>query len=137
MTTDVFTPQKRSEIMARVRSSGNQSTELAFLKILRTEKITGWRRNSRLFGRPDLVFPAAGVAVFLDGCFWHGCPRHCRIPKARRKYWREKIARNQKRDRAVARALRRDGWKVMRVWECGIKSPAVMLRRLRAMLADG
>ena len=135
--TDVFTPEKRSEIMSRVRSSGNRSTELAFVGILRAEKITGWRRNFKLFGRPDFVFPRAGVAVFLDGCFWHGCPRHCRIPKARRKYWREKIARNRRRDRAVSRALRAGGWRVMRVWECRLKSPAAALRRLRKMLETG
>ena len=132
---DVFTPQKRSDIMSRVRSSGNRSTELAFVKILRGEKITGWRRNYSLFGRPDFVFPRSGLAVFLDGCFWHGCPRHCRMPKTRRKYWREKIARNQRRDRAVSRALRRDGWRVMRLWECRIPTAAA-IRRLRRMLGD-
>ena len=131
---DVFSPRKRSEIMSRVRSSGNRSTELAFIKVLRAGGITGWRRGGwGLFGRPDFVFPRAGLAVFVDGCFWHGCPRHCRIPKARRGYWREKIARNQTRDRAVSRALRRDGWRVMRLWECCVQTPA-SLRRLRRML---
>ena len=133
---DVFTAVRRSEIMSRVRSSGNRSTEAALAALFRAEKISGWRRGFPLHGRPDFVFPAAGVAVFADGCFWHGCPRHCRLPKSRRKYWREKIARNRRRDAAVSRKLRRDGWRVLRIWEHSIKSPAARLRQLRRMLGE-
>jgi DNA mismatch endonuclease (patch repair protein) len=67
--------------------------------------------------RPDFVFRARRVAVFVDGCFWHGCPRHYRRPGSRRAFWDAKIARNQERDREVTRALRRAGWTVLRVWE--------------------
>jgi len=68
-------------------------------------------------GRPDFVFPARRLAVFVDGCFWHGCPRHGTMPKGNRSFWRAKITRNRERDREVGAELRRLGWKVLRVWE--------------------
>lgn len=67
--------------------------------------------------RPDLVFPRAKVAVFVDGCFWHGCPRHGTMPRQNQEFWSEKIARNKARDARVTRALRRQGWQVVRIWE--------------------
>ena len=67
--------------MGRIKFSGNRSTEKAFVAILREHKISGWRRNYGLLGKPDSVFPRAGVAVFLDGCFWHGCPIHLHISR--------------------------------------------------------
>jgi DNA mismatch endonuclease, patch repair protein len=72
---DNFTRQKRSEIMAKVRSQGNASTEIKALQILKRGAITGWRRHLPMFGHPDFAFPKARVALFIDGCFWHGCPR--------------------------------------------------------------
>ncbi|MGI9306607.1 MAG: very short patch repair endonuclease [Gammaproteobacteria bacterium] len=137
MCADVFTPEKRSWVMSRVRSSGNKSTELRFAGILRREKICGWRRKFPAFGKPDFVFPKEHVAVFIDGCFWHYCPRHGHFPATRRKYWRDKIARNRARDREVNRHLRRCGWKVLRFWGCELKDAARLcrkLRRLREML---
>lgn len=132
---DVFDPQKRSEVMSRVRSTGNASTEQRFVKLLRKEKITGWRRKYPLFGKPDLVFPKARLAVFLDGCFWHGCPRHFRMPATRTEYWEAKIERNMRRDRRVARELRARGWRVVRVWEHEIKTSARRkLNRIVALL---
>lgn len=71
----------------------------------------------RLTGTPDVVFVRARVAVFVDGCFWHGCPRHCRRPAGNRAYWAAKIDRNMARDRRVSRRLRAEGWRVVRVWE--------------------
>lgn len=67
--------------------------------------------------RPDIVFPRAKVAVFSDGCFWHGCPEHATWPKANAEFWREKIESNQRRDRDTDRVLERAGWTVVRVWE--------------------
>ena len=75
---DVHTPEKRSFNMSRVRCRGNKTTELVFVAILKSERITGWRRRYRIFGRPDFVFPKERIAVFVDGCFWHGCPRRCK-----------------------------------------------------------
>lgn len=114
---DVFTKAKRSEVMSRIRSRGNLSTELRLIQIFRLHAIKGWRRNRPLFGRPDFVFPVQRVAVFVDGCFWHGCPRHYNAPAGRAAFWQQKLATNRTRDRLVTRTLTHDGWKVLRFWE--------------------
>ncbi len=67
--------------------------------------------------RADLVFSSARVAVFLDGCYWHGCPIHGETPHANRDWWRQKIDRNRERDLETTKALEREGWEVLRVWE--------------------
>lgn len=94
-------------------------------------------RRTRPRVRPDFVFRAQRVAVFVDGCFWHGCPRHATRPKQNRKFWDEKIARNQARDRLVTRELKKSGWTVLRLWECALakKREASTLARLRRALA--
>ena len=92
---DVFTKKKRSQVMAAIRSGGNKDTELKLAAILRAAGITGWRRHQPLPGRPDFVFRRARLAVFVDGCFWHGCRAHCRMPKSRTEYWQPKIVRNR------------------------------------------
>ena len=115
--TDVFTKAKRSEVMSRVRSRGNRSTELRLMAIFRAHGISGWRRNRPVLGRPDFVFPAGRVAVFVDGCFWHGCPRHYTAPVGHAAFWRRKLVANRTRDRLVTRTLTRAGWKVLRIWE--------------------
>ena len=104
-------------MMASIRSRGNASTELAFLRALRAARISGWRRHMALPGSPDFAFPKRRIAVFLDGCFWHGCDRHFRLPVANRPYWLNKVERNRCRDRRTTRALRAAGWRVLRVWE--------------------
>ena len=114
---DVFAKAKRSEVMARVRSRGNRSTELRMIAIFRSYGISGWRRNRPVLGRPDFVFPAGRVAVFVDGCFWHGCPRHYTAPAGNAAFWRRKLVANRTRDRLVTRTLIRAGWKVLRIWE--------------------
>jgi DNA mismatch endonuclease (patch repair protein) len=114
---DVFNRQKRSEIMARIRGSGNKDTELRLIRIFRINGITGWRRKAAVFGKPDFVFPTLRLAVFVDGCFWHACPIHATLPKQNAEFWRAKIARNQARDRLVTRTLCAQGWRVMRIWE--------------------
>lgn len=119
---DVFTPEKRSAVMARIRGSGNNDTELRMISLLRAHGITGWRRNARVFGKPDFVFRRERVAVFVDGCFWHGCPKpkHAPSPKNRAEWWAAKLARNRERDLLVTRTLRKAGWRVVRVWECDL-----------------
>ena len=117
---DVFTTAKRSAVMALIRSRGNRATELRMIALFRERGITGWRRGVRLFGKPDFVFRGARVAVFVDGCFWHGCPRHGTQPANNRAFWAAKFFRNKERDRAVTRTLRAAGWRVIRVWECGL-----------------
>ncbi len=120
---DVFTSELRSAIMARVRSKGNASTEQRVVRLLRAYRLRGWRRGTKLPGSPDFVWWRERVVLFVDGCFWHGCPRHGETPRSRVAYWTAKLARNAKRDRAVSRALRGMGWVVVRVWECALTRP--------------
>lgn len=103
--------------MARIRGAGNQNTELRLIQIFRAERISGWRRGSTLPGKPDFVFSKLKTAVFVDGCFWHGCPKHGTQPKNRAAFWLAKLTGNKARDRRVNRALRARGWKVIRIWE--------------------
>jgi len=107
--------------MSRIRSAGNKGTELRLVQIFRTNSITGWRRGSKLPGKPDFVFPKQRLAVFVDGCFWHGCPKHATWPKTRAAFWKAKIEGNRSRDRRVNRALRQRGWVVVRVWEHALR----------------
>lgn len=83
--------------------------------------------------RADVVFPRQRVAVFLDGCFWHGCPEHCRMPARNAEYWQAKIARNRARDNLVATALTEEGWHVVRIWEH--EPPDQATSRVRAALS--
>ena len=103
--------------MSLIRSRGNTATELRLVAVFRRHRITGWRRGSKLVGKPDFVFPKLKLAVFVDGCFWHGCPKHGTKPRQNAQFWREKIARNRARDRLVNRTLRALGWRVLRIWE--------------------
>jgi DNA mismatch endonuclease (patch repair protein) len=123
--------------MAAVRSKGNKATELKMVAILRAGGITGWRRHQGLLGRPDFVFRRQRLAVFIDGCFWHGCPNHCRMPKTNTEYWNPKIAGNKRRDREVTVALRAKGWRICRLWEHELKTPDQIAAHLRLLLACG
>jgi DNA mismatch endonuclease (patch repair protein) len=172
---DVFSKRKRSEVMARIRSRGNRDTELALVRLLRAQRISGWRRHIRVRSmacgtrnlgagamagrsfrtprsalrvftvRPDFVFLKQRVTVFVDGCFWHGCPRHATQPQNNAVFWRRKLAANRARDRRVNRELRRAGWRVVRIWEHELKRgaqnakrgiPPVGRRILRALGAE-
>lgn len=121
--------------MAAIRSSGNKDTELKFAAILRSAGISGWRRKQPLPGRPDFVFRQARLAVFIDGCFWHGCPQHGRKPDTNRTYWVPKLRRNRRRDAAVTRELAEDGWTVLRFWEHQLKKPGWIVKTVRLTLA--
>src|SRR5438067_9877706 len=135
---DVFTAEKRSEVMSHIRARGNRDTELRLIHLFREAAITGWRRNKRVFGKPDFVFARARVAVFVDGCFWHrhpGC-KFSYTPKSRVDFWLPKFRRNVARDRLVTRELRKAGWRVVRIWECDLVASrrARVIRRLRVAL---
>lgn len=122
--------------MRLVLSDRNQSTELRMVDLMREHRIAGWRRGQKLTGKPDFVFRHKRVAVFVDGCFWHGCPKHLRKPNSRQDYWNVKLARNQARDKVVNRSLRKAGWTVIRVWECDLARkhwPGVARRLARAL----
>ncbi len=133
---DVYSREQRSKVMATVRSTGNKVTELRMIVVFKAAGITGWRRRQPVFGRPDFVFPKEKVALFVDGCFWHGCPKHYTIPVQNGEFWRNKKLRNMKRDRLVTRTLMAQGWKVVRVCEHALRKgggPAVGARVLRVL----
>ncbi|MBI5692841.1 MAG: very short patch repair endonuclease [Verrucomicrobia bacterium] len=134
--SDVFSKAKRSAVMARIRGAGNRDTELRLIALLRAHGLTGWRRGSTLPGRPDFVFSRAKLAVFVDGCFWHGCPLHATWPKKNAAFWRKKLLANRRRDREVNRLLHRAGWRVLRIWEHALTRAraARTLARLRRTL---
>lgn len=129
--------EDRSRNMRAIRSSGNKTTEIRLVTLLRENRLDGWRLHpSRVSGKPDLFFKAGRVAVFVDGCFWHGCPKCGHIPKTNRAYWKAKIARNLSRDELISRTLRASGLRVVRLRECDLrKCPLQCLRRIRRVLA--
>ncbi len=129
---DTFSKKQRSAIMRAVKSKGNQSTEIKLMALLKARHITGWRRNYKILGRPDFVFPQKRVALFADGCFWHGHTCRNVTPSDNAAYWQNKIARNRARDRTITRALTRQGWRVVRLWECQIQKGK--LQKLAAAL---
>lgn len=112
---DVLTPEQRQRCMSRVRNK-NTDIEITLRKALWASGIR-YRLNAKLPGKPDLVFAGAKLAVFVDGCYWHGCPKHGQIPQTNESFWREKIGRNVARDAAVNNKLVTDGWRVLRFWE--------------------
>lgn len=132
--TDTVSKTERSRIMRQVKGRGNASTELKIVRLFREHKITGWRRHLPLTGKPDFAFPKARVAVFIDGCFWHGCPAHLRMPSTNVDYWQRKVARNMERDKRVTAELESKGWRVLRVWEHEIKEPESMLRSIMRVI---
>ena len=121
--------------MSRIRGRGNKDTEGALVTLLRKNKISSWRRHHPIFGKPDFVFPKLRIVVFVDGCFWHGCPKHATKPKNNRSFWLAKLDRNRVRDRLVNRTLRATGWTVIRIWEHELtrKNEQRLLARLRRL----
>ncbi|MBI5384278.1 MAG: very short patch repair endonuclease [Verrucomicrobia bacterium] len=108
----------RSQQMRAVRGRGNKTTETRFRSALVRAGIRGWSiAPQNIPGRPDFYFAKARLAVFVDGCFWHGCPQCGHVPRTNSKFWRAKIERNRQRDRATTAALRAEGLRVVRLWE--------------------
>jgi DNA mismatch endonuclease (patch repair protein) len=133
---DIFSREKRSEIMSQVRSRGNRATEVRLVRVFRKHRLVGWRRNIRLFGNPDFVFPAERLAIFVDGCFWHSCPLHGSIPLNNRPFWKRKLARNRRRDILVSRELRKLGWRVIRIWQHELGNSDRVAGRVRRSLCQ-
>lgn len=119
--SDVFSAEKRSQIMSRVRSKENSSTELRLIKYFRELSVHGWRRNYNVVGHPDFVFIDKKIAVFVDGCFWHGhdCRNTC--PSSNQEYWTKKRNKNMERDKQMTKRFEDRGWIVIRIWECELK----------------
>ena len=117
--------------MSRIRGSGNEKTEVRLARLLRGDGISGWRRHLPIPGRPDFAFRKQKVAVFVDGCFWHGCPKCFRLPKQNRAFWKSKNEGNRKRDLLVNGRLRRLDWRVIRIRQCQLKYSDRVLSRIR------
>ncbi|MDR1087654.1 MAG: very short patch repair endonuclease [Endomicrobium sp.] len=134
--SDIFDKEKRSAIMRSVKSSKNTSTELKLISIFKENYIKGWRRGSKLEGKPDFVFKEDKTAVFTDGCFWHGHACRNTKPKDNSRYWTLKITRNKKKDRQITKILKKKGWQVIRIWECELakKNRAKLLRKLSSLI---
>lgn len=134
---DVFSKQKRSQIMSANRSSGNKSTEWRLRARLVRAGLSGWRVNAHdIAGSPDFVFDRERVAVFVDGCFWHGCKKCHKFPVSNVEFWSEKITHNRQRDKTVNRKLRSGGWTVIRFWEHQIRSePLDCVKKIKSALA--
>lgn len=120
-------PTPKSQRVSRAMSAigaKNTKPELAVRRLLTTEGIRGYRLHwKRVGGRPDIAFPGKKVAVFVHGCFWHGCP-YCKLklPKTHREFWKKKIETNKARDARKVRELRRLGWRTVTVWACRLKT---------------
>lgn len=115
---DKVSKEVRSRTMSAIKSRGNRSTELKFRMALVRLGISGWCMHPReIEGCPDFFFPEHRLAVFVDGCFWHGCPQCYRRPSSRQDYWDNKLTRNIKRDRQIDESLVAKDYKVARIWE--------------------
>ena|ERR1035437_4616188 len=140
---DIWTPEKRSAVMSTIRGSGT-IPELTLENIVR-RALPRWKVESHpasLAGRPDLYLPSLGLAIFVEGCFWHSCPLHGTVPKSNTQYWGPKLKANVSRDRRVERQLRRQGLSVWHVWEHQLRptqltdSEARLTRRLKQKAAE-
>lgn len=120
--TDIFNKNKRSDIMRKVHSNGNKTTELRLIEIFKQYNISGWRRFYKVKGHPDFVFLEKKIAIFLDGCFWHG--HNCRnlTPQNNKEYWEKKKNRNIYHDKEITNLFEKRGWTVLRIWECELKN---------------
>ena len=130
---DIFDKEKRSEVMRKVKSKKNKSTELRLIEIFRQNDIKGWKRNYPVKGHPDFVFLDRKLAVFVDGCFWHGHDCRNTRPLENHEYWSSKRARNIRHDQEVTVIFERRGWSVLRIWECELKkrNESVLVDKMR------
>lgn len=128
---DRVSQKVRSKIMAAVRSRGG-TAEHRMEVLLRANKLSGFRKQWPVAGRPDFAWPSTRVALFIDGCFWHGCPCK-RPPKSNADFWKAKVLSNRRRDARVARKLRKEGWTVLRVWGCAVNAERTIARIIRTV----
>lgn len=133
--TDVYGPEKRSAVMARVKGK-DTAPEMKVRKALTALGARYRLHRKDLPGSPDIVLPGRRLAVFVHGCFWHGhdCARGARVPKANRDYWIAKVGRNRARDGVSRDALAASGWRVETIWECELKDASALSARLAGML---
>jgi len=133
-------PENRSRNMRAIRSSGNVTTEKRLAALFKAHRIRGWRSQPPdILGKPDFIIRRKHIIIFVDGCFFHGCPRCGHIPRTNRTYWAAKISRNIRRDQMISKRLRVLGYRVIRIWECQLReNPNLCLGRvLRATRTRG
>jgi DNA mismatch endonuclease (patch repair protein) len=129
-------PIKRSIAMAAVRSKGNKTTELRLRCGLVRARVRGWTTHAtNVLGRPDFYFSNSRLAVFVDGCFWHGCPACGHTPRTNSEFWAEKLRLNRARDEQTTRRLRRSGVSVIRIWEHELVDTRACVHRVVRQLA--
>lgn len=133
---DVFSKEKRSQIMQRVKSSGNKSTEEKLIQYFSERNITGWRRHYNVKGHPDFVFLDKRIAIFVDGCFWHGHDCRNTKPNDNAEYWEKKRKRNMDHDRQITTLFEKRGWTVIRIWECELikKNRVILENKLKPIV---
>ncbi len=125
----------RSRIMRAVKSR-NTAPEIFVRRLVHKLGFRFRLHRKDLPGNPDIVFIGRRKAIFVHGCFWHGhsCPRGARIPKTNTEYWLAKVSRNRKRDKDVAGLLKAIGWKRLVLWECEVKQPDRLRRKVEKFL---
>jgi DNA mismatch endonuclease, patch repair protein len=132
--TDIFTPEKRSWIMSRIRGS-NTKIDLKMKKLLSDNKYN-FEMYPKMYGNPDFILKRKKIAIFCDGDFWHGYRYHEK-KKPAKKYWKEKIEGNMRRDQRYSRKLRRECWSVLRLWEHDIeKNPEKCMRKIKSKFSQ-
>ncbi len=132
---DNLSPSDRKKNMTNIKSTGSKSTELKLRSSLAGAGISGFTLNHKdLPGKPDFVFLEKRVAVFVDGCFWHGCPRCYKKPKSNQAYWEKKYQSNKSRDLRVDKLLKQDRWKVLRIWEHQLKDVGSVRSKIQSFL---
>src|SRR5262249_24972356 len=117
------------------RGKGNRTTEVRLRYAFVQAAISGWRLHPELPGRPEFFFHKQRIAIFVDGCFWHGCPRCGHVPRTNRAFWKAKIERNRLRAKRWARVLNRRGISVLHIWECDLRDNLHLVReKIRILL---
>lgn len=132
---DNLSPDDRRKTMQAVKGKGTR-LEKRLWAMLAGMRLNGWKKNPEtITGKPDVVFPSLQIAVFIDGCFWHGCP-HCqrKLPVTNREYWEKKIKRNIGLAQIHNEQLEQEGWTVIRIWEHEMADTAKIRKRIRKAL---
>lgn len=131
---DIWSKEKRSAVMANIR--GVTAPERHIRAVLAQRGIKGFQLETKILGiKPDIVFADKKIAVFIDGCFWHGCPRCYVQPKTHTVYWSNKVKMNIRRDHRQRHNLRQAGWHVIRIWECRLEqNPIKQVNRILRLL---
>jgi len=131
---DIFTPEKRSWVMSRIRGT-NTKIDLKMKKML-SDSGNKWEMYPKMYGNPDFAHKRKKIVIFCDGDFWHGY-KYDEKKKPAKKFWRDKIENNMRRDKRYTRRLRRDGWSVLRIWEHDIqKNPEKCMGKIKTKFSE-